>query len=191
MTDPTSNRLSRKVGQLGLATAAALAVVAGLASPAYANFPHFRDASVSLAGGALATAEASGPSVDITVQLPDLLFSWTEVGVGNTNVDYRLDTVVTVTFGCINGGANRPKATNKTTVTEPLGTSARLSADQNGRISGSIVLETGSVSPPADFSCPPGQTQAALEATFSNNTITDTTNGVTATDDDITVPLGP
>jgi hypothetical protein len=41
------------------------------------------------------------------------------------------------------------------------------------------------------FSCPSGQTLVALSATFTNNMITDTTNGVTATDGDISVILGP
>jgi len=191
MTDPIPNRLSRKIGQLGLAVAAALAVVASLASPAYADFPHFRNVSVTLAGGAQATAEVSGSTDSISIQLPDLLFDWTEVGLGNGDVVYSLQTVVTATFGCVNGGSNRPKATNKTTVTAPLEASIELAADRNGRITGSIVLATGLVSSPAGFSCPPGQTEAALEAAFTNNTIADTTNGVIATDDDITVPLGP
>jgi hypothetical protein len=191
MTDPIPNRLSRKIGQLGLAVAAALAVVASLASPAYADFPHFRNVSVTLAGGAQATAEVSASTDSVSIQLPDLLFDWTEVGLGNGDVVYSLETVVTATFGCVNGGSNRPKATNKTTVTAPLEASIELAADRNGRITGSIVLATGLVSSPAGFSCPPGQTEAALEAAFTNNTITDTTNGVIATDDDITVPLGP
>jgi hypothetical protein len=191
MTDPIPNRLSRKIGQLGLAVAAALAVVASLASPAYADFPHFRNVSVTLAGGAQATAEVSASTDSISIQLPDLLFDWTEVGLGNGDVVYSLQTVVTATFGCVNGGSNRPKATNKTTVTAPLEASIELAADRNGRITGSIVLATGLVSSPAGFSCPPGQTEAALEAAFTNNTIADTTNGVIATDDDITVPLGP
>ncbi|MGH8837139.1 MAG: hypothetical protein ACRDWG_19410 [Actinomycetes bacterium] len=186
VTDQIRNRHSRKVGQLGLAAAAAVAVVAGLASPAYANFPHFRDASVSLAGSSLATADTSASSVSLSAELPDLLFTWTEVGLGSANVVYRLETVVTATFGCVNGGTNRPKASNKTTVTAPLQTTVELAADRNGRITGSVLLDTGSVSP-TDFSCPTGQTQAALSATFTNNTITDTTNGVTATDDDISV----
>ena len=191
MTDQTPNRLSRNVVQLGFAIVATLAIVAGLASPAYADFPHFRSASVTLAGGSQATAKVSASTDTVSIQLPNLLFNWTEVGLGSGDVVYSLETVVTATFGCVNGGTNNPKASNKTTVTEPVGASAELAADRNGRITGSIVLVTGSISSPAGFSCPPGQTEAALEAAFTHNTITDATNGVTATDDDITVPLGP
>ncbi|MGH7129709.1 MAG: hypothetical protein ACREIV_14160, partial [Planctomycetaceae bacterium] len=81
-----------------------------------------------------------------------------------------------------------PKASNKVTITAPLQTTVELAAGQNGRITGSVVVDTGSVVP-IGFSCPAGQTLVALSATFTNNMITDTTNGVTATDDDISVTL--
>ena len=191
MADQTPTRLPRKIGQLGLVTAVAAAVIAGLASPAYANFPHFKSASVSLASSsATATGLGATSAASAATDLPDLLYAWTEVGVGKPDVVYRLETVVTATFGCVNSGANRPKASNKTTITAPLQTSVELAADKNGQITGNVVLDTGSVFP-TGFSCPTGQTLVALSATFTNNTITDTTNGVTATDDDISVTLGP
>jgi hypothetical protein len=62
--------------------------------------------------------------------------------------------------------------------------------DKNGQITGSVVVPTSSVSP-SGFSCPSGQTLVALSATFTQNKITDETNGVTATDGDISVILGP
>jgi hypothetical protein len=191
MADQTPTRLPRKIGQLGLVMAAATAVIAGLASPAYANLPHFKSASVSLAtSSATAAGLGAASPASAATELPDLLYAWTEVGLGTPDVVYRLETVVTATFGCVNGGANRPKASNKVTVTSPLQTTVELAADQNGRITGSVVLATSSVFP-TGFSCPTGQTLVALSATFTNNTITDTTNGVTATDDDISVTLGP
>jgi hypothetical protein len=191
MTDQKPHRFSRKVGQIGLAIVAVLAVVIGLASPAYANFPHFKTVSVSLADSTT-TARSSTPSAGATVALPDLVFTWTEVGLGNNlRVDYSLTTLVTATFGCVNGGAKHPSATNKTTVTEPVGASATDTSDKNGQITGSVRLDTSSVSPPAGFSCPSGQTLVALSATFTDNTITDTTNHVTVTDEDITVALWP
>jgi hypothetical protein len=192
MTDQKPNRLSRKVGQIGLAIVAALAVVIGLASPAYANFPHFKTASVSLANSSLASARTAASNTSASGQLPDLSFSWTEVGLGNpgAGVAYTFSTFVTATFGCVNGGGKKPSASNKTTVTEPVGTTATLTVDKNGQITGSVVVPTSSVSP-SGFSCPSGQTLVALSATFTQNKITDETNGVTATDGDISVILGP
>jgi hypothetical protein len=191
MADQTPIRLPRKIGHLGLVMAAATAVIAGLASPAYANNPHFKSASVSLAtSSATAAGLGATSTASAATDLPDLLYAWIEVGVGKPDVVYRLETVVAATFGCVNGGVNRPKASNKVTVTSPLQTTVELAADRNGQITGSVVLDTGSVFP-TGFSCPTGQTLVALSATFTNNTITDTTNGVTATDDDISVTLGP
>jgi hypothetical protein len=187
MADQTPTRLSRRIGQFGLVMAAATAVIAGLASPAYANNPHFTSSSVSLA---TATGLGATSTDSPETNPPDLLYKWTEAGLGTPNVVYSLDTVVTVTFGCVNGGSNHPKATNKTTVTAPFGTTVALTADQNGRITGSVLLVTDPVSSPG-FSCPTGQTLTALSAIFTNNTITDTTNGVTATNADISVTLGP
>ncbi len=120
----------------------------GLASPAYANFPHFKSSSVTtVTGTSLASARSATPSASVSVELPDLLFSWTEVGLGSPDVVYRLSTVVTVTFGCVNGGANHPSATNKTTVVVPEGTTVDLKADKNGQITGSVVLDISTVSP--------------------------------------------
>jgi hypothetical protein len=190
MTDQIRNRLSRTVRRLGLAIVAALAVLVGLASPAYANFPHFRSASVSLAGSSLANGLSATSSASASAELPDLLFTWTEIGLGSPDVVYHLETVVSATFGCVNGGGQLPSASNKTTITAPVRTVVELAADRNGRITGSVVLDTGSVIP-TGLSCPTGQTLAALSAIFTDNTITDTTNGVTATDEDISVTLGP
>jgi hypothetical protein len=192
MTDQKPNRLARKVGQLGLAIVAILAVVIGLASPAYANLPHFKTVSVGLADSSLTNARNAASSASSSAQLPDLMFSWTEVGLGNpgAGVAYTFSTFVTATFGCVNGGSKKPSASNKTTVTEPVGTTATLTVDKNGQITGSVLVPTSSVSP-SGFSCPSGQTLVALSATFTHNMITDTTNGVTATDEDISVILGP
>ncbi|HET6985060.1 MAG TPA: hypothetical protein VFI00_00545, partial [Kribbella sp.] len=150
------------------------------------NFPHFKSFSVTVAGSAAAKAAAPAASAG----LPDLLFTWTEVGVGKPDVVYEARSQVTATFGCVNNGSNHPRAGNKTTVRGPVAASATLTADENGKVTGSLVLDTASVAPPGS-ACPPGQSAVAVSATFEQNTITDTTNGVSATADDITVELGP
>jgi hypothetical protein len=174
-----------------LAVAVVVGIV-GFTEAAHANFPHFRTFSVSLTDIAAADsgAEVAARASVASVELPDLLYTWTEVGVGQPDVEYLLQTEVTATFGCVNAGSKVPQAGNKITVTAPLATEATLTSDRNGKISGSVVVETSSVSP-TGFSCPSGQTLVAISATFAQNTITDTTNGVTATDDDIVVTLWP
>jgi hypothetical protein len=161
----------------------------GFTGTALANFPHFNTFSVTTT---TSTADsASLTTGQSTATVPNLLFTWTEAGIGTTNVDYQLQTTVTAKFGCVNNGSNHPNATNKTTVTEPVGATVTLTADKNGKISASVVLDTSSVSPPAGFSCPSGQTEEALSATYSGNTIKDVTNNVSATVGDIVVNLGP
>ena len=191
MTNQKPNRFSGKVGQIVLAIVAAVALVLGLASPAYANFPHFKSSSVTtVTSTSTATARTATSSAGPSGQLPNLLFSWTEVGLGSTDVTYSLSTVVTATFGCVNSGGNHPAASNKTTMTAPVSTTVELPTSKNGQVTGSVVLPTSSVFP-TGFLCPGGQSLVALSATFRDNTITDTTNGVTATDEDISITLWP
>ena len=147
MTEQTPNRLTRKVAHLGLVIVTAVAVVVGVASPAYANFPHFKTASVSLTGSSPATARSATSSGSASAVLPDLLYTWSEMGLGNPDVVYRISTVVTATFGCANGDGKRPSASCKIIVTVPV--SVEVASDKNGRINGSVVLDTGSVSRPA------------------------------------------
>ena len=154
MTDQKPNRLSRKVGQIGLAIVAALAVVIGLASPAYANFPHFKTVSVSLADTSLASVRTAASSASSSAQLPDLLFSWTEVG--RRQPRRRLQP---------QHGRDRHVRLCKRRWEAPVGleqdhdhrsrsqTSVQLAADKNGKITGSAILDTGAVSL-GGFSCP-------------------------------------
>ena len=153
------------------------------------NFPHFRTFEVTTvdSGSGAATASARATTA-APATLPDLRFTWTEVGLGNVDVTYKASALVTATFGCINGGSNRPKATNKTTVTAPVGATAELHADDNGRINGSVVVDTGEVEP-VGLDCPSGQVLTAISAKFTQITLLDDTNGVSVTAPDITVDL--
>jgi hypothetical protein len=161
----------------------------GSTGTALANFPHIRTLSVTTV--APAPSPASLQSGQDPTTLPDLQFTWMESGLGNITVDYQIVTNVTATFGCVNNGSNQPNATNKTTVTEPVQTTVELTTDKNGNISGNVVVHTSSVRPPPGFSCPSGQTEEALSATFAGNTLKDITNNVSATFGDIVVTLGP
>jgi hypothetical protein len=168
----------------------AVGVAMASAPPASAkNFPHFRTFSVT----AVDSASAAGTTSTRTAAaepatLPDLRFTWTEVGLGNVDVTYDAGAVVIATFGCVNGGTNRPKASNKTTITAPVGDTVQLSADDNGRIAGSVDLDTAGVEP-VGFDCPSGQVLTAVSATFTQITLTDVTNNVSVTAADITVNL--
>jgi hypothetical protein len=71
VTDPVPNGLTLKVGQQGPAIVAALGVVAGLALPACANFPHFRRLRSALAGSSPATGVNATSSGSASAELPE------------------------------------------------------------------------------------------------------------------------
>jgi hypothetical protein len=125
-----------------------------------ANF-HTADASVNSAGS--------------------LVVSWDERGLGNGGTDglvhYSLTADAHATYGCINGGGNHPKASNKETVNGPLGADIALPVSKNGRIIGSLTvgpLDAG------NFSCPGGQALVLGSVSYDNVSLTDTTFGSTA-----------
>ena len=146
----------------GASVAAALAVGALTLGPAVAlgtEGAHFKSASASVANNGA------------------LVVSWDEAGVGNATVDYSMTAQGTATYGCINGGGNHPKASNKETVNGPVAANGSFPATKNGRVTGSL-----SAGPPSagSFSCPSGQTFALISVSYSGITLTDTTNNVTA-----------
>ncbi|SRR6266568_3832962 len=144
---------------------AVLAVTAGslvlAVGPAFATSPHFINAS------------ASGPSRSGTLSV-----NFKEAGLGNDAlISYQADANASATYACINGGGNHPQAKNKETVAGPVSAFGTFSSDKNGSISNSLTLN-----PPGagDFSCPSGQRLVLASVSYSDVSITDTTDGITA-----------
>lgn len=140
------------------ASAALLAFGAGTASAT--SGAHFFSASGSVAdNGALQV-------------------SWDEAGVGNALVNYTLSADASATYACINGGGNHPKAANKEAVNGPL-TSPNIGFEpKNGRVTVTNGISLGPL--PSSLVCPSGQTFVLACVSYTNITLTDTTNGVTA-----------
>jgi hypothetical protein len=139
----------------GIAT---VAVVAALAPVALAVSPHFINASAKL----------SGANLDV---------SFKEAGLGtNQLINYTATADATATYVCVNRGGSNPSASNKTTVSGPVSASGTFSSGKNGNVTASLTLNPPS---PGSFSCPPGQSQAIAQVTYTNVQITDTTNGIT------------
>jgi hypothetical protein len=106
-----------------------------------------------------------------------LVVTFDEAGVGQQQVNYVLSADASATYACINGGGNHPKAANKATFNGPVSSPTIGFQPENGRVKGSIsVGPLGSGS----FSCPSGQTLVLASISYSNITLTDTTNNVTA-----------
>lgn len=137
-----------------------LAVAAAL--PASAVSPHFVSASGKLSG-------------------TNLIVSFKEAGLGtNQNITYTVTANSTVTYVCVNKGGANPSASNKTTVSGPVSATGTFNSGKNGNVTASLTLSPPG---PGSFSCPSGQSLEIASVSYTNVTLTDTTNG-------ISVPLG-
>ena len=133
----------------------AVSLVALSASMAFAGNPHFKTAAATLGS-------------------PRLIITGIEVGLGSgATVVYEASADVSGTAQCVNGGKQNPSASNKS-FSGQLDATATAQADANGKITAEIVLPAL----PPDF-CPTGQVAVVVTATFTNVTLTDTTNGIT------------
>src|SRR5215216_4288749 len=138
--------------------AASLAMVLAYAVPALAVSPHFVSANATVSG-------------------TNLVVSFKEAGLGtNQLITYQATADATATYVCVNRGGANPSAQNKTTVSGPVSATGTFSSGKNGQVTASLTL-----SPPSagGFSCPTGQSLEIAQVTYTNVSITDTTNGVT------------
>lgn len=136
-----------------------LAAFVMAAPAALAVSPHFVNASAQLSG-------------------TNLVVSFKEAGLGtNQLISYTANADATVTYVCVNRGGANPSASNKTTVSGPVSASGTFSSGKNGNVTASLTLMPPPV--PSDFSCPKGQSLETAQVTYTNVSITDTTNGIT------------
>jgi hypothetical protein len=133
---------------------AALAVPAALAVS-----PHFISASGTLNGDG------------------SLTVTFKEAGLGtNQNITYTLTAQGTATYVCVNNGGSNPSAKNKTTVAGPVSATGTFSSGKNGNVNASLTVTP----PPSDITCPSGQKLELASVSYTDVTLTDTTNNVTA-----------
>jgi hypothetical protein len=149
--------MSRSLRTILVATATFVVMLA-MAAAATAQNPHFINASAKTDGA-------------------NLVVSWKEAGLGdNQLINYTANADGTATYVCVNKGGGNPSASNKTTVSGPVSASGTFNSGKNGQITASLTLN-----PPGSgsFSCPPGQSLQLAQASYTNVSITDTTNGIT------------
>jgi hypothetical protein len=134
-----------------------LALLAMMATAAFAQNEHFIRASANLNNDGTLTA------------------SFKEAGLGtNQNINYTLTAQATATYVCVNRGGGNPSAQNKTTVAGPVSASGTFNSGKNGQVTASLTVSP----PPSDISCPPGQSLELASVTYTNVVLTDTTNNV-------------
>jgi hypothetical protein len=143
--------------RLLLALFAPLVLVVAMAAPAHAVSPHFISAS--------GTLNANGT----------LTVNFKEAGLGtNQNINYTLSADATATYVCVNNGGANPSAQNKTTVAGPVSASGMFNSGKNGNVVASLTVNP----PPSDIACPKGQTLQLASVSYTNVTLTDTTNNI-------------
>jgi len=149
--------MRRQVVKLSAVLVTSLVMLAFSVTTAFAAAPHFISASASIGNGGV------------------LVVSWKEAGLGdNQLIAYTVSADATATYVCVNGGNHNPSASNKTTVSGPVSASGSFSSGKNGNITASL-----SAAPPSapDF-CPNGQKTELALVTYTNITLTDTTNNI-------------
>jgi hypothetical protein len=153
--------MHRRVSRIGTAFGITLLAITLSIPVAFGDSPHFVSTSVS------------GPNSS-----GQLVVSFKEAGLGdNQLISYVASADGTASYACVNGGGNHPKATNKETVKGPVSASGTFSSGKNGTISQSLTMDPPSA---GSFSCPSGQSLVLAFASFTNVSISDTTNGVAA-----------
>lgn len=137
-----------------IATILSIALLTTLSMAAFASSgTHFTSVSQSING--------SG----------QLVVSFSLVGLGNSagNVTVTVSgESYTADWGCVNGGGNHPKATNKSTSSGGVVATGDFPVSSNGHASGSL---TTSPAPSTTNTCPGGMTLKLLEVTYSGGTI--------------------
>jgi hypothetical protein len=143
--------------RVGIIAVLSMLLVAFAASAALAQNEHFVRAD--------ATLNANG----------SLTANFKEAGLGtNQLIDYTLTADATATYVCVNRGGANPSAQNKTTVSGPVSASGTFSSGKNGQVTASLTVSP----PPSDISCPPGQSLELASVSYTNVTLTDTTNNI-------------
>jgi hypothetical protein len=136
----------------------AFGLTVAVATPAQAVSLHF----------VRADAQVSGANLNVNFK---------EAGLGtNQQITYVASADASATFVCVNKGGGNPSASNKTTVSGPVTATGTFSSGKNGQVTASLTLTPPG---PGGFTCPPGQSRQLAEASYTNVSVTDTTNNIT------------
>lgn len=136
------------------------AIVAASPALAAGGSPHFIKNATS--------ATQSGANV---------LCNFKEAGLASGSVQtVTCSATQSITYACVNGGGQNPRASNKRTFRTTVSQSGTFTADKNGNLVGSLRLAPASAES-LGFSCPPGQTTTLISVTYSNLRVVDSTSG--------------
>src|SRR6266498_2278129 len=131
-----------------IAILSALLLVGSTAMGAFAQNPHFIQAS------------ASGPNSS-----GQLTVKFKMAGLGdNETITITATADATAVYACRNNGGNFPSDPKKTEVSGPVSASGEFTSGKNGQVSGSLTLTP----PPTTLTCPPGQHRVLVSVSYTN-----------------------
>lgn len=136
-------------------------------------------ATLTITAGSASAAKFKSASATINSN-GTLVITFKEIGLGDRQgVTYQVSANASATYACINNGGNRPRAANKTGVQQPLSAGTSGQATRNGTFTCNGCLSLGPVACDAGcLTCPGTMTKKLLNVSYTNITLTDTTNGV-------------
>jgi hypothetical protein len=150
--------------QVVLAVAALGFTVGVGAGVALAQNAHFIDSKTNL------TVESDG----------DLVVRFKESGVGdNLNIDYLFSADATIACTCVTNSGRCPSAANKQTFAEEVSTASTFSP-KNGSVSATMTITAPECPSGAPPTCGGGQRFELSAISYTNISLTDTTNNITA-----------
>ena len=140
-----------------------LCLAAILQATAFAQSPHF-----------IHTATVSAVGTDGSISI-----SFKEAGLGGgQTITYTMGGSFSAHYGCVNRGGNHPSASNKTAESGAVDVITTRTASKNGSISSTVSFTPPD--PDSVLSCPGNQVAVLADITYSDLTLTDTTNGISA-----------
>lgn len=131
-------------------------------APSFAKGPpkpgaHFQSATASLDG-------------------VNLVASFREVGLGVGNVTVELSAEATAEYACQNNGGQFPNDPKKQSVSGPVSSTGTFPVTKNGHVEGSLTVSA----PASTLDCPNGQHVVTVSVSYTDVTLTDVTNQVSA-----------
>lgn len=115
-------------------------------------------------------------SATATLDGADLVATFREVGLGEGNVTETLSADATAEYACQNNGGEFPNDTHKQSVSGPVSATQDFPVSKNGHVEGSLSISA----PASTLECPNGQQVVLVSVSYTNVTLTDVTNQVTA-----------
>lgn len=136
-----------------------------------------------------ASAHFLKASGSIDSQTGDYTASFKEAGLGNTPINYNLSATTVYSFQCFTKSNNKPQGSPNAGGPSNESTSTTITP-RNGQITGSLTLDV--TFPPTNVACQGGGLKLCLvSAQYTNVSLTDTTNNVSAPLQDAATSASP